>query len=314
MGFKGAKPFCESLSTFFSEESRGPSRPERQVKRILRGKSEAGKGERQEREHAHTKRAAGKQQAAATQAGPSQTQKRQNTQARKQRHGMRAHLRQASRTAAGRRHLPAPRRGEPNRPNSGSESPAHTSAWQANGRPRQRRPDTKAAGCPQAGDKTAAHRQKKRRGTGHESHTTATGDARTPTPAGGAAHWTQKNPSEQAKFAFALLPARRGLVKRGRQKTLRCFGWHGLFLLRIANNAARSTEQKGAPPPFIPCKLFEKSLTKKLYCFGCVKAYAFFAFSRSVSFTMKFHESRHMSSIVRVASQPSSFFAFDTSA
>ena len=40
------------------------------------------------------------------------------------------------------------------------------------------------------------------------------------------------------------------------------FGWHGLFLLRIANNAARSTEQKGAPPPFIPCKLFEKSLTK----------------------------------------------------
>ena len=50
MGFKGAKPFCESLSTFFSEESRGPSRPERQMKRDLRGKSEAGKGKKNKRE------------------------------------------------------------------------------------------------------------------------------------------------------------------------------------------------------------------------------------------------------------------------
>ena len=40
------------------------------------------------------------------------------------------------------------------------------------------------------------------------------------------------------------------------------FGWHGLFLLRIAHCAARGAAQKGAPPPFIPCKLFEKSLSK----------------------------------------------------
>ena len=53
-GFKGAKPFCESLSTFFSEESRGPSRPERQRKRILRGNSQTGKGKRQMK-NAHTK-------------------------------------------------------------------------------------------------------------------------------------------------------------------------------------------------------------------------------------------------------------------
>ena len=58
MGFKGAKPFCESLSTFFSEESRGPSRPERQVKRDLRGKSQAEKGKRQKKKRAH-KRMAG---------------------------------------------------------------------------------------------------------------------------------------------------------------------------------------------------------------------------------------------------------------
>ena len=44
-GFEGGAtaPPRESLSTFFSEESRGPSRPERQMKRFLRGKSEAGK-------------------------------------------------------------------------------------------------------------------------------------------------------------------------------------------------------------------------------------------------------------------------------
>ena len=44
----------ESLSTFFSKESRGPSRPERQMKRSLRGKSEAEKGKRQTK-NAHTK-------------------------------------------------------------------------------------------------------------------------------------------------------------------------------------------------------------------------------------------------------------------
>ena len=74
MGFEGAKPFCESLSTFFSEESRGPSRPERQVKRDLRGKSQAEKGKRQKKKRAH-KRMAGRQR----QRRPDQAQKYQTT-------------------------------------------------------------------------------------------------------------------------------------------------------------------------------------------------------------------------------------------
>lgn len=60
-----------------------------------------------------------------------------------------------------------------------------------------------------------------------------------------------------------------------------------------------------------------QALSPALFRFGFGEYYYYplaRAFSRSVSFTMKFHESRHMSSIVRVASQPSSFFAFDTSA
>ena len=60
-----------------------------------------------------------------------------------------------------------------------------------------------------------------------------------------------------------------------------------------------------------------QALSPALFRFGLGEYYYYplaRAFSRSVSCTMKFHESRHISSIVRVASQPSSFFAFDTSA
>ena len=82
----------------------------------------------------------------------------------------------------------------------------------------------------------------------------------------------EKIPSEQAKLAFALLPARRGLVKRGRQKFASLFLAGTAFLLRVsdftarcARFAARSAAQKGAPPPFIPRKLFEKSLSKNFH-------------------------------------------------
>ena len=320
MGFKGAKPFCESLSTFFSEESRGPSRPERQVKSILRGKSEAGKGERPERKAVHTRRTAGK------------AQKRQsNTQAGKQRHRMRAHLRETSRTAAGRRHLPAPgaasqtgqtaaekalhtqsarrangklakrksgnqtRRqgnnatecgqrkaaegrhdcGKPHAQPPGGGTSLHPGAasqtgqtaaakaphTQAHGRQTagiagQTKPDTKAAGCPQARNKAAAHRQKNAGAPGAKVLTTAAGFAKTAAPAGGAAHWTQKNPSEQAKFAFALSPARRGLVNRGRQKIASLF-LAGTVFFCFAMRAAQN--KRGRRPLLSPASFLKKA-------------------------------------------------------
>ena len=58
---------------------------------------------------------------------------------------------------------------------------------------------------------------------GTKSTTTAAGGTRTAAPADGAARRAQKNPSEQAKRAFALLPARRGHVNRGRQKIASLF-------------------------------------------------------------------------------------------
>ena len=192
MGFKGAKPFCESLSTFFSEESRGPSRPERQVKRDLRGKSQAEKGEK-----------------------------------------------------------------------TRGRSPAHTSAWQANGR--QRRPDQarhKSSRLPTSQEqggtpakKTPGHRARKPHNSDRRCKNGHPGRRRGALGA--------EKPLRTGKIRIRSFACPEGPCEQGPPKIrFAVFGWHGLFLLRIANNAARSTEQKGAPPPFIPCKLFEKSLTK----------------------------------------------------
>ena len=181
---------------------------------------------------------------------------------RKQSRRTRAHLRQASRTAAGRRHLPAPRRGEPNRPNSGSKSPAHTSARRANGKQApaaQARPDQaqkQQAACRlgtrrrNTGRKMPEHRAQKPTGQ------TAAGFEKAASPANGAARRVQKNPSEQAKFAFALLPARRGHANRGRQKFASLFLAGTVFFcfaLRIAQN------KRGRRPLLSPASFLKKA-------------------------------------------------------
>ena len=272
MGFKGAKPFCESLSTFFSEESRGPSRPERQMKRDLRGKSEAGKGKKNKREKPCTQsawQANGK--------SGNQTRRPGNDAAecgqRKAAEG---------RHDCGKPHAQPPGGGTSLHPGAASQTgqtaaakAPHTQAHggQTASRPRQHRPDQaqkqQAARKPgtrqrHTGRKMPEHRAQKppqrrlaaqRRPAQHMAR-----------------HGGQKNPSEQAKLAFALLPARRGLVKRGRQKFASLFLAGTAFLLRVSDFtahcacfAARSAAQKGAPPPFIPRKLFEKSLSKNFH-------------------------------------------------
>ena len=141
----------------------------------------------------------------------------------------------------------------------------HTQAHgrQTASRPRQRRPDTKAAGCPQAGDKTAAHRQKKRRGTGRKSPHNSGRPRKNGRPGRRRGALGAENPLRTGKIRVRSFACQEGPCEQGPPKIrFAVFGWHSLFLLRIAHSAARSTEQKGAPPPFIPCKLFEKSLTK----------------------------------------------------
>ena len=155
---------------------------------------------------------------------------------------------------------------------------------------------TKAAGCLQAGNKAddgqTASRQrrpnKKRRTThrpGTRQRNTDRKNAETPStkanrPDSGRLRKSGQ-PGQTARRAGQKEPLRTGKI---RVRSFACpegpcepeppkirfavFGWHGLFCCALlicfafAHCAARGAEQKGAPPPFIPCKLFEKSLTK----------------------------------------------------
>ena len=76
-------------------------------------------------------------------------------------------------------------------------------------------------------------------------------------------HAGQKEPLRTGKICVRSFACPEGPCEPGPPKNrFAVFGRHGLFLLRIAHCAARSAAQKGAPPPFIPCKLFEKILRK----------------------------------------------------
>ena len=91
---------------------------------------------------------------------------------------------------------------------------------------------------------------------GAKAATTAAGRTKTATPADGAARRAQKTPSEQAKFAFALLPARRGFVERGRQKLTSLFLAGTVFFcfaLRTARRAA--LHKRGRRPRSLACRL-----------------------------------------------------------
>ena len=184
------------------------------------------------------------------------------TRAGKQRCGTRAHLREASRTAAGRRHLPAPRRGEPNRPNSGRKSPAHTSARRANGKQApaaQTRPG-------QAQKQQAAHKPGTRQRSTGRKHAKAPG-AKANRPDSGRLRKSgcpgrrrgtpgAEKPLRTGKIRVRSFACPEGPCEPGPPKNrFAVFGWHGLFLLRNA----RSAEQKGAPPPFIPRSLLKKA-------------------------------------------------------
>ena len=148
----------------------------------------------------------------------------------------------------------------------------HTQAHggQTASRPRQRRPDqarhkssrlptSREQGSGAPAENTPRHRAQKPTGQ------TAAGFEKAAAPADGAARRAQKNPSEQAKFAFALLPARRGHVNRGRQKfaslclagTVFCFA----FLIFCAFCGAQR-RIKGGAAPFYPPQPFEKGWRK----------------------------------------------------
>ena len=88
---------------------------------------------------------------------------------------------------------------------------------------------------------------KSARTPGAKSRTTAAGRARTASPGRQRGTPNAKDPSGRAKLAFALLPARRGLVNRGRQK------FASLFLAGMAFFcfALRTALHKGGATPAV---------------------------------------------------------------
>ena len=146
---------------------------------------------------------------------------------------------------------------------------------------RQRRPGAKAAGGVWAG-KQRRRRRTRLQQASRTAARAAAGNTRRDTACKSRRNsgWPRKNGHIMARRAGQKKPLRTGKM---RIRSFACpegpcepgppknrfavFGWHGLFLLRIAHNAARSAAQKGAPPPLIPCKLFEKSLTKNFTAF-----------------------------------------------
>ena len=73
----------------------------------------------------------------------------------------------------------------------------------------------------------------------------------------------KKNPSEQAKFAFALLPARRGHVNRGRQKIASLFLAGTVFGCALRTMPRAAQNKRGRRPLLSPAA-FWKRLAKTL--------------------------------------------------
>ena len=97
-----------------------------------------------------------------------------------------------------------------------------------------------------------------------------------------ARHAGQKEPLRTGKIRVRSFACPEGPCEPGPPKNrFAVFGWHGLFLLRIAHCAARSAAPKGAPPPLIPRKLFEKSLTKN---FTVLAGWKFISYLMFVTF------------------------------
>ena len=150
------------------------------------------------------------------------------------------------------------------RAKQGSKGPAHTSARRANSRQwRRGHPDQaqkQRAACRlgtrrrNTGRKMPEHRAQKPTGQ------TAAGFEKAASPAHGAARRAQKNPSGQATFAFALLPVRRGLVNRGRQKIASLFLAGTVFFCFALRTAPRAVlHKRGRRPLLSPASFLKKA-------------------------------------------------------
>ena len=102
--------------------------------------------------------------------------------------------------------------------------------------------------------------QKKRRGTGRKSPHNSGQPRKNGQPAIWRGTPDKKNPSEQAKFAFALLPARRGHVNRGRQKIASLFlAGTAFFCFALRTMPRAALHKRGRRPLLSPASFLKKA-------------------------------------------------------
>ena len=137
---------------------------------------------------------------------------------------------------------------------------AHGGRTAGSGSAGQTKPDTKAAGCPQAGTKAAAHGQKKRRGTRHESSHNSGRPRKNDQPGRRRGAPNAEKPLRTGKIRVRSFACPEGPCEPGPPKNrFAVFGWHGLFLLRaFICCALRRTRRctKGGAAPFYPLQAF----------------------------------------------------------
>ena len=135
----------------------------------------------------------------------------------------------------------------------------------------QRRPSAKAAGGVWAGKQRRRRRTRlqqvsrtaakaaagnTRRGTGHKSPHNSGWPRKNGQPAIWRGTPDKKNPSEQAKCAFALLPARRGFVNRGRQKFASLFlAGTAFFCFALRTMQRAALHKRERRPRSLACRL-----------------------------------------------------------
>ena len=116
---------------------------------------------------------------------------------------------------------------------------AHGGQTAGSGSAGQTKPDTKDAGCPQAGNKAAAHRRKKRQNTGRKIPHNSGRPRKNSQPRQTARHAKRKRSLRAGKTRIRSFACPEGALCTGPPKIrFAVFDWHGLFLLRIAHSAA----------------------------------------------------------------------------
>ena len=176
---------------------------------------------------------------------------------------MRAHLRETSRTAAGRRHLPAPGAASQTGQTAAAKAPrtqAHGGQTVGSGSAGQTKPDAKAADCPQARNKAAEYRQKTRRGTGRKSRHNSGRFCKSDRCGRPCGTLGAEQPLRTGKIRVRSFACPEGPCEPGPPKNrFAVFGWHGFFGCALRTMPRAAQNKRGRRPLLSPASFLKKA-------------------------------------------------------